>query len=59
MKNYTKPSVEIVELSVKESLSALKLPSGFNTVTRTRSSSTAAFKNVTIYANVSTPAEGA
>lgn len=53
MKKYTKPSIEIVELSVRESLSAL--PQGFSgtklkTMKRDQS---ATFDNVTVYKKTS------
>lgn len=53
MKKYTRPMVEIVELSVKESLSALNLPTGFNKATTNFGSKTS-YKNVTIYTKAST-----
>ena len=54
MKKYTKPSIEIVELSVRESLS--DLPQGFNGTnlrTTKRRNSTATFDNVTVYKKTS------
>ncbi len=47
MKKYTKPSVEVVELSVKESLSAL--PTGFGSRIVESRSVNGTTKTVTIY----------
>ena len=53
MKKYTKPSIEVVELSVKESLSAL--PNGFSATTITKGYNAAnKYRNVTIYTKTST-----
>ena len=46
MKKYTKPAVQVVELSVKESLSALPGTFSFSKVAKT---STARFNNISIY----------
>ena len=58
MKKYTKPMVEVVELTVKESLSAI--PAKFNTSKFTLSAmgkfGTTSRKNVTVYTASSTPA---
>jgi hypothetical protein len=52
MKKYTRPSVEVVELSVRESLSAL--PTGFKGYTPTAKVGTGStYKNVTIYKKTS------
>lgn len=52
MKKYTKPTVEIVELSVKESLSAL--PSAFKGVAgKTFTFKLGTAKNVSIYSQTS------
>lgn len=52
MKKYTRPSVEVVELSVRESLSAL--PTGFKGYTPTAiKGAGSAYKNVTIYKKTS------
>ncbi|MBO5008857.1 MAG: hypothetical protein J6D26_08485 [Clostridia bacterium] len=59
MKKYTKPTVEVVELSVKESLSAL--PTGFtNKMGGSRFGSNNKFNNkyVTIYTAASTTQVG-
>ncbi len=50
MKKYTKPAIQVVELSVKESLSAL--PTGFQRLGM-KSLSGAARKNITIYKTAS------
>ena len=47
MKKYTKPAIEVVELSVKESLSAL--PTGFGSRTVKELNIGGAAKTVTIY----------
>ncbi len=48
MKKYTKPSIEVVELSVKESLSAL--PTGFGSrIVKSVTANTLGSKTVTIY----------
>ena len=52
MKKYNKPAIQIVELSVKESLSAL--PTGFGKVTM-GTLGTAKYRNVSIYKKLSTP----
>lgn len=58
MKKYNKPTVEVVELSVRESLSAL--PSGFKSFrTSVGSGSVKGYKNVTIYSTTSVPASNA
>ena len=52
MKKYTRPSVEVVELSVRESLSAL--PTGFKGYQPTTATSgNSTYKNVTIYKKTS------
>ena len=52
MKKYTKPSVEVVELSVRESLSAL--PTGFGQYTpNAKIGAGSTYKNVTIYKKTS------
>lgn len=52
MKKYTRPSVEVVELSVRESLSAL--PTGFKGYTPTAvEGKGSTYKNVTIYKKTS------
>lgn len=52
MKKYTRPSVEVVELSVRESLSAL--PTGFKGYNPTAQKiGGSAYKNVTIYKKTS------
>ena len=52
MKKYTRPSVEVVELSVRESLSAL--PTGFKGYQPTAQKvGGSAYKNVTIYKKTS------
>ena len=50
MKKYTKPAIEVVELSVKESLSAL--PNGFTRTVKSKTISEAA-RTVTIYKKTS------
>ena len=52
MKKYTKPAIEVVELSVKESLSAL--PTGFRRAVTTRPIGETT-KTVTIYKKGSAP----
>lgn len=47
MKKYTKPVIEVVELSVKESLSAL--PSAFSKKLGTATGGSHSYRNVTIY----------
>lgn len=47
MKKYTKPAIEVVELSVKEALSAL--PTGFGSRTVKELTIGSAAKTVTIY----------
>lgn len=52
MKKYTRPSVEVVELSVRESLSAL--PTGFKGYQPTaKVGAGSTYKNVTIYKKTS------
>ena len=52
MKKYTRPSIEVVELSVRESLSAL--PTGFKKYQPNAiKGGTSAYKNVTIYKKTS------
>ena len=52
MKKYTRPSVEVVELSVRESLSAL--PTGFKGYQPTaKVGENSTYKNVTIYKKTS------
>ena len=52
MKKYTRPSIEVVELSVRESLS--DLPTGFKRYTPTaRTGTGSTYKNVTIYKKTS------
>ena len=53
MKKYTRHSIEVVELSVRESLSAL--PTGFRGMTPTarKTKETDPYKNVTIYKKTS------
>lgn len=58
MKKYTKPTVEIVELSVKESLSALNLPTGFQRKLGATPTTGASYRNVTIYTNTSDVSNG-
>jgi len=53
MKKYTKPAVQVVELSVKESLSAL--PFNFKGMEQGNLVNTARFKNISIYRKASTP----
>ena len=52
MKTYNKPIAQVVELAVKESLSAL--PNGFS-FNRMAKLSNATYKNVAIYTKSSTP----
>ena len=51
MKKYTRPSVEVVELSVRESLSAL--PTGFKKYEPKAQKVGSAYNNVTIYKRTS------
>ena len=52
MKKYTRPSVEVVELSVRESLSAL--PTGFKKYEpKAQKVGGSAYNNVTIYKRTS------
>lgn len=51
MKKYTRPSVEVVELSVRESLSAL--PTGFKGYQPKAEKAGSTYKNVTIYKRTS------
>ena len=51
MKKYTRPSVEVVELSVRESLSAL--PTGFKGYEPKAIKRGSSYKNVTIYKKTS------
>ena len=51
MKKYNKPTIQVVELSVKESISAL--PSNFGNVTMKRLSGTSTYKNLSIYRKTS------
>lgn len=50
MKKYNKPTIQVVELSVKESLSAI--PSNFGNVTMKKLSG-ATYKNLAIYRKTS------
>ena len=52
MKKYNKPTIQVVELSVKESLSAL--PSAFGNV-KMSTLTGAKYKNLSIYRKSSTP----
>lgn len=53
MKKYTKPTINVVELSIKESLSAL--PTSFSGINAARMGSkpTTGYRNVTIYTQTS------
>ena len=51
MKKYTRPSVEVVELSIRESLS--DLPTGFKGYSPTARKEGSNYKNVTIYKKTS------
>ncbi len=56
MKKYTKPTVQVVELSVKESLSAI--PFEFKGMTKASlgSLTNARYNNISIYRKTSAPA---
>jgi len=54
MKKYNKPTIQVVELSVKESLSAL--PSKFGGVSEMRKLTGAKYNNVTVYRKTSVQA---
>lgn len=51
MKKYTRPSIEVVELSVRESLS--DLPTGFKRYQPKATIAGSTYKNVTIYKRTS------
>ena len=57
MKKYTRPSIEVVELTVRESLSALptsfRAVKGFSTAPTTTKNGTAAYNNATVYKKIS------
>ena len=55
MKKYNKPTIQVVELSVKESLSALPATFGKFNLTSMGKLGTAQNKNLSIYRKNSTP----
>ena len=55
MKKYNKPTIQVIELSVKESLSAL--PTGFARTSMGKLSG-AAYRNISMYKKSSAVAQG-
>ncbi len=51
MKKYNKPAIQIVELSVKESLSAL--PTGFGSLEMKKLTNSATYRNLSVYRKTS------
>ena len=56
MKKYNKPTIQVVELSVKESLSAI--PDAFGGTVTMKRLSGATYKNLSIYRKTSAVAQG-